>query len=80
MQDRTLFIIHNGIIENFQVLKNNLITLGYKFESDTDSEVFAHLIDSFLNKGYNLSKSVQMALNEVNGTYGHCGNVFKGTG
>jgi glucosamine--fructose-6-phosphate aminotransferase (isomerizing) len=69
-KQRTLFIIHNGIIENFQVLKNNLIALGYEFESDTDSEVFAHLIDSFLNKGYNLSKSVQMALNEVDGTYG----------
>jgi glucosamine--fructose-6-phosphate aminotransferase (isomerizing) len=68
--DRTLFIIHNGIIENFQILKSGLISLGYKFESDTDSEVFAHLIDSFLKKGYNLSKSVQMALNEVDGTYG----------
>jgi len=65
-----LFIIHNGIIENFQVLKNALKALGYNFESDTDSEVFAHLIDSFLNKGYNLSKSVQMALNEIEGTYG----------
>ena len=65
-----LFIIHNGIIENFQVLKNALKALSYKFDSDTDSEVFAHLIDSFLNKGYNLSKSVQMALNEVEGTYG----------
>jgi glucosamine--fructose-6-phosphate aminotransferase (isomerizing) len=69
-KQNTLFIIHNGIIENFQVLKNNLIALGYKFESDTDSEVLAHLIDSFLNKGYDLGKSVQMALNEVNGTYG----------
>jgi len=68
--DKTLFIIHNGIIENFQSLKNNLITLGYKFESDTDTEVLAHLIDSYLNKGINLSKSVQMTLNEVNGTYG----------
>ncbi|MCW8810096.1 MAG: glutamine--fructose-6-phosphate transaminase (isomerizing) [Ignavibacteriaceae bacterium] len=68
--DKTLFIIHNGIIENFQVLKNGLMALGYKFDSDTDSEVFAHLIDSFLAKGYNLSKSVQMALNEVDGTYG----------
>jgi len=65
-----LFIIHNGIIENFQVLKNALRALGYNFESETDSEVFAHLIDSFLNKGYNLSKSVQMALNEIEGTYG----------
>lgn len=69
-KQKTLFIIHNGIIENFQVLKNNLILLGYEFKSDTDSEVLAHLIDSFLNKGLDLSKSVQMALNEVNGTYG----------
>ncbi len=68
--DRTLFIIHNGIIENFQKLKNGLKSLGYKFETDTDSEVFAHLIDSFLGKGYNLTKSVQMALNEIEGTYG----------
>ena len=52
------------------MLKNNLIALGYKFESDTDTEVLAHLIDSFLNKGISLSKSVQMTLNEVNGTYG----------
>jgi glucosamine--fructose-6-phosphate aminotransferase (isomerizing) len=65
-----LFIIHNGIIENFQVLKKALEALGYNFASDTDSEVFVHLIDSFLNKNYNLSKSVQMALNEVDGTYG----------
>ena len=68
--NKTLFIIHNGIIENFQVLKKGLISLGYNFESDTDSEIFAHLIDSFLVKGYNLSKSVQMALNEIDGTYG----------
>ncbi len=69
-KDNTLFIIHNGIIENFHTLKKSLISLGYKFESDTDSEVFAHLIDSFLSKGYDLSKSVQMALNEIDGTYG----------
>ena len=67
---KDLFIIHNGIIENFQVLKKGLQNLGYQFRSDTDSEVFAHLIDSFINKKYSLTKSVQMALNEVNGTYG----------
>ena len=67
---KNLFIIHNGIIENFQVLKKGLQNLGYKFKSDTDSEVFAHLIDSFINKKYSLTKSVQMALNEVSGTYG----------
>ncbi len=69
-QDGNLFIIHNGIIENFQSLKRGLIKLGYNFKSDTDTEVLAHLIDSFLSKDYPLSKAVQMALNEVDGAYG----------
>lgn len=69
-EDNSLFIIHNGIIENFKTLKKGLQGLGYKFRSDTDSEVFAHLIDNFLSKDYSLSKSVQMALNEIEGAYG----------
>ncbi len=68
--DNTLFIIHNGIIENFQPLKKSLQKLGYEFRSDTDSEVLAHLIDSFLLKNYSLTKSVQLSLNEIDGTYG----------
>ncbi len=68
--DGTLFLIHNGIIENFQVLKKGLLKLGYQFKSETDSEVIVHLIDSFLKKGFDLTKSVQLALNEVDGTYG----------
>lgn len=68
--DGTLFLIHNGIIENFQVLKKGLLKSGYKFNSDTDSEVVVHLIDNFLKLGYDLTKSVQLALNEVEGTYG----------
>jgi glucosamine--fructose-6-phosphate aminotransferase (isomerizing) len=68
--DGTLFLIHNGIIENFQVIKKGLINFGYKFKSDTDSEVIVHLIDNFLKKGFDLTKSVQLALNEVEGTYG----------
>ena len=69
-ENGNLFIIHNGIIENFQSLKRGLIKLGYNFKSDTDTEVLAHLIDSFLSKDYSLSKAVQMALNEVDGAYG----------
>jgi glucosamine--fructose-6-phosphate aminotransferase (isomerizing) len=69
-ENGNLFIIHNGIIENFQSLKRGLIKLGYNFKSDTDTEVLAHLIDSFLSKDYPLSKAVQMALNEVDGAYG----------
>ena len=43
-------IVHNGIIENYSVLKNKLIKLGYKFTSETDSEVIAHLLDFELKK------------------------------
>ena len=68
--EKTLFVIHNGIIENYQILRNNLKKLGYKFITDTDSEVLPHLIDSFLKKGFSLFKSVRMALSEVEGTYG----------
>ncbi|HEX2983272.1 MAG TPA: glutamine--fructose-6-phosphate transaminase (isomerizing) [Ignavibacteriales bacterium] len=68
--DGSLILIHNGIIENYQTLKKSLQVLGYKFVSDTDTEVLAHLIDSFLQKGFKLFKSVQFALNEVEGTYG----------
>ena len=63
-------MIHNGIIENYQVLKKGLMGFGYKFLSETDSEVLVHLIDSFTKRGHNLTKSVQLALHEVEGTYG----------
>lgn len=66
----TLFLIHNGIIENYQVIKKSLLSSGYSFKSETDTEVLAHLIDSFINKGYDLTKAVQLALSEVEGTYG----------
>ena len=65
-----LLIIHNGIIENFQTLKTSLKKMNYNFVSDTDSEVIAHLIDSFIQKGNPLLKSVRLALSEVDGTYG----------
>ncbi|MEO8230783.1 MAG: glutamine--fructose-6-phosphate transaminase (isomerizing) [Ignavibacteriota bacterium] len=69
-EDNTIFLIHNGIIENYQVLKKGLINFGYTFKSETDSEVLVHLIDNFIKKGNDLAKSVQLALHEVEGTYG----------
>ncbi|HRQ55191.1 MAG TPA: glutamine--fructose-6-phosphate transaminase (isomerizing) [Ignavibacteriaceae bacterium] len=69
-EDNTIFLIHNGIIENYQVLKKGLINFGYSFKSETDSEVLVHLIDNFIKKGNDLTKSVQLALHEVEGTYG----------
>jgi len=69
-EDNSIFLIHNGIIEIYQVLKKGLMGFGYKFISETDSEVLVHLIDSFTKRGHNLTKSVQLALHEVEGTYG----------
>ncbi len=69
-ESNTLFLIHNGIIENYRIIKQDLENQGYNFISDTDSEVLVHLIDRFLTLGFDLCKSVQLALNKVVGTYG----------
>lgn len=69
-EDQTIFLIHNGIIENYQVLKKGLQSFGYEFKSETDSEVLVHLIDSFTKRGHDITKSVQLSLHEVEGTYG----------
>lgn len=68
--DRSLFIVHNGIIENYSILKAGLKQQGYEFETETDSEVLVHLVDRFLKTGKTLFQSVRYALNEVEGTYG----------
>ncbi|MBN2174074.1 MAG: glutamine--fructose-6-phosphate transaminase (isomerizing) [Bacteroidales bacterium] len=69
-QSRNLAIIHNGIIENYLALKKELISRGYKFESDTDTEVLIHLIDDIRNnEGVTLDEAVRIALNEVVGAY-----------
>jgi len=69
-EDKTLYVIHNGIIENYQTIRASLKKLGYNFITETDSETIPYLIDSFLKKGFPLCKSVQLALNEIEGTYG----------
>jgi len=61
-------IVHNGIIENFDSLKSFLINKGHKFKSETDSEVFAHLIEEFYID--DLAKAVKKALLKIQGTYG----------
>jgi len=64
-------LVHNGIIENYESLKERLQSQGYEFLSDTDSEVIAHLIDSHYDDG-NLQQAIISALKEVHGTYGIC--------
>ena len=53
-------LVHNGIIENYQQLKQQLEKDGYKFESETDTEVVAHLIDKYLQKGQKLADAVRL--------------------
>ena len=68
-----LAIIHNGIIENYQPLKQELTKRGYHFESDTDTEVLVNLIeDVLLTNDVKLGKAVQIALNQVVGAYAIC--------
>ena len=65
-----LALVHNGIIENYAVLKEKLTAEGYAFASDTDTEVLVQLIDYIQKKGnYNLVTAVQLALKEVVGAY-----------
>mgnify|MGYP000551330405 FL=1 len=65
-----LVIIHNGIIENYDSIKTELIKRGYVFKSDTDTEVLINLIEEVKKKqNVKLGKAVQLALNEVVGAY-----------
>ena len=64
-----VFIVHNGIIENYLDLKNALTKKGYAFQSQTDSELIAHLIDSFLNNGKNMIESMQFLKANLKGAY-----------
>ena len=64
-----VFIVHNGIIENYLDLKAGLIKAGYTFESQTDSELIAHMIDSFLNEGKTMIESMHALRGLLEGAY-----------
>ena len=65
-----LVIIHNGIIENYESLKQELKKRGYTFKSDTDTEVLVNLIEDIkISNDVKLGKAVQIALNQVIGAY-----------
>jgi glucosamine--fructose-6-phosphate aminotransferase (isomerizing) len=69
-QNRSIAIIHNGIIENYSALRSELINRGYKFASETDTEVLVHLIDDIkTHEKVELEEAVRIALNQVVGAY-----------
>lgn len=63
-------IVHNGIIENYKLLRERLKELGHRFVSETDTEVIAHLIEQFLTSEPSLEDAVREAMKRVEGTYG----------
>ena len=69
-QDGDIAIIHNGIIENYDSIKQELLSKGYTFKSDTDTEVLCYLIDDIKkNTGVKLGEAVRLALQQVIGAY-----------
>ena len=64
-----IFLVHNGIVENYQELKSDLIKKKHKFSSETDTEVIVHLIEEF-NKKFDFKNSVLQVLKLLRGTYG----------
>ena len=62
-------IVHNGIVENFLDLREELISEGDQFNSDTDSEVIVHLIEKYLGAGSDLEEATRKALNHIKGAH-----------
>ncbi|MCG8579719.1 MAG: class II glutamine amidotransferase, partial [Bacteroidales bacterium] len=70
-QNGKFIVVHNGIIENYAHLKKELISRGYEFQSETDTEVLANLIENiYINKEVNAEMAVRLALTKVVGAYG----------
>ncbi|MBK5353340.1 glutamine--fructose-6-phosphate transaminase (isomerizing) [Pseudomonas sp. TH41] len=65
-----LAVVHNGIIENHEALREQLIALGYVFTSDTDTEVIAHLLDHKLKDLRDLTVALKATVKELHGAYG----------
>jgi glucosamine--fructose-6-phosphate aminotransferase (isomerizing) len=62
-------VVHNGIIENYLELKEHLLKRGARFESETDTEIVAHLVDEKIQKGADFLTAVRKSLKEIHGSY-----------
>ena len=67
---RQIVVVHNGIVENFLELREELIAEGAIFNSDTDTEVIVHLIERFLSSGTSLEEATRQALRHLKGAHG----------
>ena len=62
-------VVHNGIISNYRVLRDQLIREGHRFVSETDTEVVPHLLEKFFRKTQNVEKAFLRTLNQIEGTF-----------
>ena len=62
-------LVHNGIIENFRELRDELIAKGHKFESETDTEVAVHLVTDYLDRGLRPAEAATAAVHRLTGAY-----------
>jgi len=67
--EKTIFAVHNGIIENYTEMKSNLEQQGYKFISQTDSEIIPHYFDSKLKSGTGINQAIKDFFSDARGTY-----------
>lgn len=67
--DETILVVHNGIIENYQEIREKLTKTGYTFVSQTDTEVIPHLIDFYLKTEKTFLKAFEAALKDLTGAY-----------
>ena len=68
--DKTIFAVHNGIIENYLEIKGMLESKGYRFITGTDTEIIPHYFDYQLKKGKNMKNAIQLFIKEIKGTFG----------
>ncbi|MDD6073492.1 MAG: glutamine--fructose-6-phosphate transaminase (isomerizing) [Clostridium sp.] len=68
-KDRSIIVVHNGIIENYSKLKQMLIGKGYEFVSETDTEVLAHLLDYYYHRSHNPLTALTKVMHKVEGSY-----------
>jgi glucosamine--fructose-6-phosphate aminotransferase (isomerizing) len=62
-------LVHNGIIENYLELREELASTGHTFKSETDTECVAHLVESYINEGLELPEALRRALNRIRGSF-----------
>ncbi len=66
---KTIFAVHNGIIENYDKIKSFLVKKGFSFVSETDTEIIPHYFDYYLRQGFSVEETIKRFMNDVKGTF-----------